>query len=215
MVPKTMHAIFILAAVAVVLGAQEVAAETGSRTLESTTSNEAVAAIPRIDVDTPPICFAAALGDLAKLQSELRNGISFETADTVGRTALYFAAAFDHPKIVSLLLARGAKPDLPDRCGQTALHVAADRGSREVVTLLLGAGADANSQTSFGETPLMNAAMNGDVVIARALLAAGAKREIRGDDGRTALDWARAAMHPSMVALLQSSSRTGMNRGHR
>lgn|GEM_PF-926252 len=79
----------------------------------------------------PPLVYLAR-GDKGerpdKVDLLLDHGADVNTAGRNGKTALHYAAAAGHAKVVRLLLDRGADPSLRDGDGHTALDLARDRG---------------------------------------------------------------------------------------
>lgn len=82
------------------------------------------------------LCRAAAEGDLAELQILLARGISADTTNYDGRTALHLAAAEGHHLIVDYLLKKQANINPRDRWGHTPLAEAI-RGEHSTVIDLL------------------------------------------------------------------------------
>ena len=74
--------------------------------------------------------------------------------DSLGQTALHWAAASGYPTTCELLLSRGADPSIQDKSGETALHKAAWRGSVECVQVLLAHGASPEVRNAQGQSPL-------------------------------------------------------------
>ena len=87
----------------------------------------------------------------------------------------------------------------------TPLMSAASIGNAEVVALLLRAGARVDAESSFGKRALACAAGEGRLGALKLLLAGGADCVLSADDGRTALDLARAAEHAPIVAILKEA----------
>jgi ankyrin repeat protein len=83
----------------------------------------------------PPLVFAAR-GDKGehpeKLALLLEHGADVNAVGKGGRTALHYAAAAGHRRVVELLLAHGADTTLKDGAGLTAREVALGRGHREL-----------------------------------------------------------------------------------
>jgi ankyrin repeat protein len=114
----------------------------------------------RID---PALCDASASGDLARLRSLLAEGVSEDSADEDGTTALMAAAFAGERQLVKLLLEHGADPNLQDDSGLTALMNAVigdgemdlEGGHsvfREIIALLLEAGADTRIEDETDST---------------------------------------------------------------
>jgi len=102
-----------------------------------------------------------------------------------GMTALHFAARFDQPEIVNLLITRGAAPDAVSEnpLAFTPLHAAVAGASLESAETLLDAGVIVNRAQGDGLTALMAAAATGQIEIVGLLLDHGADPEIRAPNG--------------------------------
>ncbi len=109
----------------------------------------------------------------ARLASVISSGISVNTTDSDGVTALMEAAEDATPEVVRLLIKHGANVNMADEDGETALMMAAEDGRTEVVRILLEAGADANARDNDGKTALMMAEEEEHAETARVLTTAG------------------------------------------
>ncbi len=65
------------------------------------------------------------------------------------------------------------------------------------------AAIDLNHPSSTGDTPLMGASFWGKPEVVRVLLAAGADKDLRNNDGKTALDIAIERKKDACAALLR------------
>lgn len=141
-------------------------------------------------------------GDDDIVQLFLEAGMSVDTADEKGWTALHRAAQGDSEKTLAVILK--AKPDLNARtkAGDTALCRAAASGTAKNVALLIQAGADVNAVCGFQKTALHEAAHEGDAAKVSALLAAGARTEARDDRGQTPLHLATNNQTPAVATAL-------------
>ncbi|MFE7753050.1 ankyrin repeat domain-containing protein [Streptomyces sp. NPDC057428] len=138
-------------------------------------------------------------GDDAVVRA-LRAGVSAESRDEEGTTALYLAAVQDLPGTVRMLLAAGADPNRasgPD-AGDLPLCGAVCGGHTEVAGALLAAGADPDLREEFGFTALHWASDLGLAEVAGILLAHGADPDLPGPHGEP----------PLVVAARRGSSRT-------
>ncbi len=123
---------------------------------------------------------AAALGDLDRLREILdADGEAVKAWSSDGFTPLHYAAYFDGPHAVRLLLERGAEIEAPARNEEFAqearpLHSAVAAGRGDVAEVLLEAGADPNARQVGGFTPLMAAEQQADLDLAELLIRHGA-----------------------------------------
>src|SRR5438552_7007362 len=119
-----------------------------------------------------------------------------------GTTALHWAARGDDAELVQWLIRAGANVNAPNRYGVTPLSLAATNGSARVIAALLDAGANPNATLPAGETALMTASRTGNPDAVALLLARHADVNARESEfGETALMWAAADNHPSVVKL--------------
>lgn len=125
--------------------------------------------------------------------------------DSMGRTALAWAAARNDSRAVVTLLRHGADPNIIDVQISGALSNAAAQGHTACVQLLLDAGADPDPPLPSGikkGSPLNVAARNAnDALLVKVLLDFGANVNQAGVDGKTALFYA-AQKDDAMLAIL-------------
>jgi ankyrin repeat protein len=109
----------------------------------------------------------------------------------------------DDAGLVRELLEKHADVNARSRYGITAIYLAAQNGSADVLDTLLDAGANPNETYREGERVLMTAARTGDYASVETLLKAGAEVDAREQwHGQTALMWASAQQHASLIPLL-------------
>jgi|GEM_PF-7017845 len=111
--------------------------------------------------------------------------------DNLGRTALHYAAYFNNPSMVKLLLKAEVDIAAQDNLGRTALHYAVYFNNPGMVELLLKAGVDINAQDSQGRTALHYAACFNNTGIVKLLLEAGAKTNIKDNNGKRPSSFAK------------------------
>jgi ankyrin repeat protein len=151
----------------------------------------------------PPLIAAAKAGNIAAVQSLLKQRVDVNAAEADGTTALHWASRADNIEMVRTLLRAGGDGKRADRYGITPLHLAAVNGSAPMITVLVEAGADVNAMLPEGETILMTAARTGRPEALEILLNAGARLDASEKwNGETALHWAAAENHDGAVRLL-------------
>jgi ankyrin repeat protein len=103
-----------------------------------------------------PLHYAAADGDITRVQEQLRNGADPNAQDDNGWTPLHFAAQANSASVTQALLNAGAEVGIPDAFGNTPLFraVFCSRGEGVVIRLLREAGADPISPNKSGVSPV-------------------------------------------------------------
>jgi Ankyrin repeats (many copies)/Ankyrin repeats (3 copies) len=122
--------------------------------------------------------------------------------DSLGRSALWQAAAAGRSDEAEGLVASGDPLDAADIDGETALHAALRRGHPRTAMLLVARGADANRAAQHGVTPLLLAVAGGHAELVDVLLQAGADPNAQDRFGRTALHQAAQRGDLAVAALL-------------
>ena len=162
-----------------------------------------VFAVPTAAAGDAPLFDAVEAGDAGAVERLLADGVSVQTAEIDGTTALHWAAHHDRLQIAGLLLDAGAAVDATNRYGVTPLALASVNGGTPMIARLLEAGADPNLPNPEGETPLMTAARTGNAGVIETLLAHGADVDaVEAWRGQTALMWATAQNQLTAVEAL-------------
>lgn len=117
---------------------------------------------------------AARIGNVAMMQSRLKEGADPNARDAAGRTPLMDAVAAGQLGAARALLAAGADVNARSKSGITALMEAADKGRVKSAHLLITSGADVNASSRGLGTPLEAAERAGHNNIVELLRAAGA-----------------------------------------
>jgi ankyrin repeat protein len=135
-------------------------------------------AAPELDVFE-----SAALGVVERLQQLVDEDPGKALARSADdATALHFAAFFNQPECVRILLEHGADVHAvsPTFGNVTPLHSAAAADSLEIVRRLVEHGADVNARQDGGFTALDAAVQNGNDELRRYLEERGAERGVTG-----------------------------------
>jgi len=110
--------------------------------------------------------------------------------DKSGFTLLHYAALYNLPSLIPVLLSRGANPDLQTTRGKlTPLHLACGAGNVAIVDLLIRHGSALRVPDSFGLFPAHHALRNGFTNVSEVLEAQRLKdKEIRDISKETSID---------------------------
>jgi len=150
-----------------------------------------------------PVIDATRASDHRTLEALVGSGADLDDTQGDGATALHWAAHHDDLRAAALLIKGGAAVNVENDLGATPLWLAARSGSEEMVARLLQAGAEPDVALAMGETPLMAAARSGANAAVDALLRSGADPNAAElERGQTALMWAAAQRHASVVTRL-------------
>jgi ankyrin repeat protein len=153
------------------------------------------------------ISVAAMNGDIASVQTLLKQGADVNAPQGDGTTALHWAALRNDLTLTELLLGASADVNAKTRLGEmTPLFMAAKNGNAEIIKALLNAGADAKSVSTTGTTTLMLAAAAGSSGAVQALLSAGVSVNAKDlNQGQTALMFAAAQGRAEVIRLLAAN----------
>jgi ankyrin repeat protein len=124
------------------------------------------------------------------------------TTDSLGYTALHWAAMRGHERIVRELIEAKASVNAVGLDGSTPLHWSCHNDRADIARMLLEAGADVALRDQRGETPLHVAAQRGSGELASLLLARGADANLPTLEGWTPLHVAYRSGHDDLVRLL-------------
>ncbi|KAM6912211.1 ankyrin repeat domain-containing protein 66 [Xenentodon cancila] len=107
---------------------------------------------------------AAAAGNCEKVEEVLKQkkcGPNEKDVDWSKKTALHWAAAKGHTRIVRILVEHGARPCLRTEHGWTPAHFAAESGHLAVLRLLHSFHAPVDKEDSCGDKPMRIAEIYG------------------------------------------------------
>ncbi|KAK4337151.1 hypothetical protein RND71_043369 [Anisodus tanguticus] len=130
-------------------------------------------------------------GDLAIVEAILNvepQLVNCRDLDGRQSTPLHFAAGYNHPDVVKLLLEKGADIHARDKGGLVPLHNSCSYGHYEVAELLIKYGANVNVTDLWKYSPLHEAASKSKPDIVRLLLKHGADPNKKNRNGETPSD---------------------------
>jgi ankyrin repeat protein len=159
-----------------------------------------------LELDAPVDIFeASVLGKVDRINEILKSSparVSEHAPD--GFTPVALAAFFGQPAAVRALIAAGAdvKAAAKNALKVQALHAAVAGRNLEIVKAVLDAGADPNAQQQAGFRPIHEAGTNANRALAELLLKHGADPTLTSDDGKNAIDLARAKGHAEFADWL-------------
>jgi len=119
------------------------------------------------------IHLVAYMGDLAKLEAFIQEGVDINALDSHGYAPLHYAVQNGQKEVAELLIARDADVNATNNGGNTPLHFAVRAGHKDIVELLITKGADINAKDTLGRTPIDLAVNQGRKEIAKLLLSKG------------------------------------------
>jgi len=151
---------------------------------------------------------AVILDERDAVHSAIESAWDANTLAPDGFTPLALAAFFAHEALFDLLLPLTADLDRRAENPQqvAALHAATAARSATMVEKLLRAGANPELPQAGGSLPLHAAARNGDAAITALLLLFGASPARTGDDGKSAIDYARDGGHGWLADRLAAAA---------
>lgn len=158
--------------------------------------------LPEIGEDVENFFSAIINGNPKKAKTLLNKGVSINSTNIYGETALMFAVR--DKKTLKFLLKYGANASIASRFGTTALMHAAVYGDIEIVKMLLSAGAYVNATDINGRSALLFAAVDGRDDIVNLLLLSGADTNLKDSTGSTAACYAKAGDHKKVKKLLKA-----------
>lgn len=137
----------------------------------------------------------------------IEKGAQIEVYDIIGRSPLYNAIFISSWDTFEYLLGLGTDPLRLDKRGCNGLHYSARASSDDAVKTILKYGADANGVDSNGWSPLHWASASGcgSAKVIKTLLDAGSNKDLKDNQGRTALDLASLFGKDEDAAILRAA----------
>lgn len=159
-----------------------------------------------------PLLIAVHNNQIAIAKQLIDAGADINKQDHIQDSPYLYASAQGKNEILAYMLEKGtADQTIYNRFGGNALIPAAEKGHLDNVKLLLADGSVAiDHQNNYGYTALIEtvALRDGSPLyqeIAAELLRAGADKELRDNEGKTALDYAKELNYPEMQKLLKNT----------
>jgi ankyrin repeat protein len=113
---------------------------------------------------------AARTNDTGRLRQALALGVSVDSRDDKGRTALLISTYANAIDAARILIAAGADVNTKDKLNDSPYLYAGAEGMLEILKMTVSAGADLKSVNRYGGTALTPAAHHGHVDVVRYLL---------------------------------------------
>ena len=154
---------------------------------------------------------AARQSDLETLRCAIQflpiNG--FDPSDLWEDTLLHFAAKYDQPAAIDMLLQRGALPEVRNAVDHSPLLAAAKHGAHSAATALLAQGADVHTTDADGRTPLFWAIAADNESLVALFLQHGADPDLvidLHDRKLTPRSYAKTRGHQPILNLIDKQS---------
>ena len=132
----------------------------------------------------------------------IQAGANVNARDSIGYTALMWAANHYSVDAAKVLIEAGADMNAKDNNGYTALMVTVGKGSFDVAKVLIEAGADLNARNNDGETALMLTTYRNNARSAKPFIEEGTDLNARNNDGKTVSMCAAMYNAVDVLALL-------------
>ncbi|KAL6223307.1 hypothetical protein ACLB2K_006694 [Fragaria x ananassa] len=123
---------------------------------------------------------AARYDDMEDITSLVSQGVSLDSKDSQGRTALHMACANGHLDVVEYLISRGVDLNATNMEMNTPLHWACLNGHIEVVKKLILAGATVGVLNSYEKSPIDEAVSGQKMDVIDAINESVAQVELTG-----------------------------------
>lgn len=166
---------------------------------------DALSLVAYLDLPTMASSLLSALDDDGRV-------LALSRTDSLGRTALFWAACGGSVSVVRLLIESGCEINRLDKAGHDALVIAVSLGHTDIARLLLEAGADLGLIRS-GQTPLAMAVEVGSAEVTQLLLDHGADYRLRLQNGDSMIHRAARRGHSEVVQVLLRPPFTEYSRG--
>ena len=159
-----------------------------------------------LEEKTEQLSLAAQSGEIARVHTLLREGLSPNRCDSAGFLPLHYACARGHTDTARLLLEHGSDHS-SYLTGYAPIELCARSGSVDIIRELLYFGADLEETGKGGRPPLVSACANQHLDAMALLLDSGADIDARDVKGNTALH--EAVRHKEPVDFVYLLMRRG------
>ncbi|MGD9133172.1 MAG: ankyrin repeat domain-containing protein, partial [Desulfobacterales bacterium] len=144
------------------------------------------------------------------------NGAAVNAKDGDGKASLHYATINENLELIKSLVSSGANVNKKDKFNRIPLHYAADKGYLEIAKHLISKGSEIDTKAGFylhagsmeltlGCTPLHLAARNGHLEVVKYLVLQGADVNLKNNEDKNALDFAKERKNLEVVAFLKSA----------
>ena len=130
----------------------------------------------------------ACQGNLARLDSMLKNASSIDLKDPNGKSLMHWAVACKEKTIFDYLVERGININGEDDQRKTPMHVAVRFGNQKYFDLLVNLQPNADWINRYGASLLEQAVLNRDSAFIEKLIESGIDVNSKNDRGSTALE---------------------------
>ena len=145
---------------------------------------------------------AARNGDKDKVLEYLNSGVSIESTDQYGNTALARACDSGSVELITCLLERKANVNPVNQSKCSPIHGACLGGNADVAECLIKYGVPLNMASSQGNRPLHFAALHCKERLLSLLLANGADPTLTNEDGENFLDAVKQGSNRNKAAVM-------------
>ena len=142
-------------------------------------------------------------GNIDEIRQAINSGVSFNTKNSDGQTAMvFYCMSKNSGNVIRLLLDNGANPNEKSKTGTPVLSLAIKLGNIDAVNELLKYSQNVNATDKHGATPLMYAVKLNLYDVADKLIANGANIKAVDNRGRSVTDY---AMNDKMLKIIADS----------
>ncbi len=166
---------------------------------------ESKAAVDKADKGgASPLYTASAWGKTDTVRLLIEGKAAVDKAEKDGATPLHAASQEGKTDTARLLIESKTAVDKAQKDGATPLLLASYGGETNTARLLIESKAAVDKAMNNGDTPLIIAAYKNRMTTVRLLVESGADTTIRGDENKTAAEWAEQRGHHPIAEYLDT-----------